>query len=82
MISLGETAQKINEAAKRNEVKNSLIVNDLDEAMEKAFDLAERGDVVLLSPACASWGMYKNYIERGKHFKNIVYAYEKKKEEK
>nr|WP_276939346.1 UDP-N-acetylmuramoyl-L-alanine--D-glutamate ligase [Helcococcus sueciensis] len=82
LISLGETAQKINEAAKRNKVLNSLIVKDLDEAMEKAFDLAEKGDVVLLSPACASWGIYKNYIERGNHFKNIVYAYEKKKEEK
>lgn len=80
LMALGETAQKINDAAKRNNIENTMIVNNLDEAMENAFKLAKEGDIVLLSPACASWDMYKNYEDRGNHFKQIVQEYEKKKE--
>lgn len=81
LIVLGQTAQKISDAAKRNNIKNTIIVKNLDEAMGNAFNLAKEGDVVLLSPACASWDMYKNYEDRGNHFKQIVQEYEKKKEE-
>lgn len=80
LMALGETAQKINDAAKRSNIENTMIVNNLDEAMENAFKLAKEGDIVLLSPACASWDMYKNYEDRGNHFKQIVQEYEKKKE--
>jgi UDP-N-acetylmuramoylalanine--D-glutamate ligase len=44
----------------------------LDESVKKAFEVAEPGDIVLLSPACASFGMFTNYEERGKKFKELV----------
>ena len=43
-----------------------------EEAMNLAVEMAEPGDAVLLSPACASWGMFPNYEVRGDKFKEIV----------
>lgn len=45
---------------------------DMEECVAKAVSIAEPGDTVLLSPACASWDMYKNFEQRGDHFKDIV----------
>jgi UDP-N-acetylmuramoylalanine--D-glutamate ligase len=42
------------------------------DAVRKSFDLSKRGDVVLLSPACASFDMYKNFEHRGTEFKKLV----------
>ncbi len=44
----------------------------MDEAVTLAYKLSHKGDNILLSPACASWDMYKNFEERGNHFKSIV----------
>lgn len=44
----------------------------MDEAIKVAYENAAPGDVVLLSPACASWDQYKDYEERGRIFKEIV----------
>ena len=49
-------------------------VEDMEEAVALAADRARPGDAVLLSPACASWGMFKNYEERGRIFKELVRA--------
>ena len=43
-----------------------------EEAVHYCYDHADAGDAVLLSPACASWGMFPNYEERGRIFKEIV----------
>ena len=44
----------------------------IEEAVEKARGAAVPGDAVLLSPACASWGMFRNFEERGTRFKELV----------
>ena len=46
-----------------------------DQAVRVAYDLGRDGDTVLLSPACASFGMFKNYVHRGDVFNEIVTAY-------
>ncbi|MFZ4059360.1 MAG: glutamate ligase domain-containing protein, partial [Ferruginibacter sp.] len=54
----------------------SLMVNteSAQEAVQAAFHFADKGDVVLLSPACASFDLFKNYEDRGKQFKQAVKA--------
>ena len=44
----------------------------MGDCVRKAFGLAQEGDSVLLSPACASWDMYDNFEQRGDHFKEMV----------
>jgi UDP-N-acetylmuramoylalanine--D-glutamate ligase len=48
--------------------------NSTDEAVRKAYEFASNGDCVLLSPACASFDLFKNYEDRGEQFKNSVRA--------
>ena len=48
----------------------------MTEAVELAYKNARRNDIVLLSPACASWDMYENYEIRGDDFRNLVKSYE------
>ena len=47
-------------------------VADMEEAVARAAELAQRGDGVMLSPACASFDMYDNYAARGEHFRACV----------
>lgn len=72
LILLGQTKEKIKEASIKEGFTNISMVNDLEEAVVKAKDIAKSGEAVLLSPACASWGMFKNYEERGNLFKKYV----------
>ncbi len=51
------------------------MVENMDEAVKTAYTLSDKKDTVLLSPACASWGMYPNYEVRGKDFKERVKFY-------
>ena len=48
------------------------MADTFEEAFAKCVENAQPGDAVLLSPACASWGMFKNYEERGDKFKELV----------
>ncbi len=72
MFVYGETAQKLLETANRLNFNHVTRVNDLEEAVNNAYKISSDGDTILLSPACASWDMYKNFELRGEHFKNIV----------
>ena len=72
MILLGQTADKIAECAKKHGFNDIVMVSSMEEAVQKAYELSEAGDAVLLSPACASWGMFTNYEERGRIFKDLV----------
>ena len=72
MILLGRDAHLIQEAADRKGFKDYVFCKDMDDCVRKAYELAEPGDNVLLSPACASWDMYDNFEQRGEHFKNCV----------
>lgn len=77
MVLLGKTAPKIKETAEQLGFTNSIIVKDMEECVKEGFRLAEPGDTVLLSPACASWDMYTSFEQRGDHFKNCVHRLEK-----
>ncbi|SMB94328.1 UDP-N-acetylmuramoylalanine--D-glutamate ligase [Thermanaeromonas toyohensis ToBE] len=72
LILLGEAAPVIKQAAKEAGLTSIFMVRDLKEAVERAKELARPGDIVLLSPACASWDMFRNYEERGNLFKSLV----------
>ena len=67
MVILGESAERVKRAADQAEV-SYLDASDVRDATRKAFSVAEPGDVVLLSPANASWDMYKNFEVRGDEF--------------
>jgi UDP-N-acetylmuramoylalanine--D-glutamate ligase len=72
LIVMGATAQAIADTAKNHGFHNVIFADTFEEAMNIAKEKARPGDAVLLSPACASWGMFKNYEVRGKVFKEIV----------
>lgn len=72
LVLLGATKEKINETAKRLGFTDTILADTFEEAVNICVEQAEPGDAVLLSPACASWGMFKNYEERGDKFKELV----------
>ena len=72
LILLGQTKTKIAECAAKHGFNDYILVNSLEEAVKKAAEVAKPGEAVLLSPACASWGMFKDYEERGRIFKSLV----------
>ena len=72
LILLGETKNIFYETAVKHGFKNNYIVDDMEEAVSKAYELSQFDDIVLLSPASASWDMYDNYEVRGNHFKELV----------
>ena len=72
LVLMGETKDKIAATAKKYNFNNIIMVEDLKEAVLVSAREAKEGDVVLLSPACASWGMFDNYEQRGRMFKKYV----------
>jgi UDP-N-acetylmuramoylalanine--D-glutamate ligase len=72
LVLLGQTKDKIAATARRHGFNNIIMVESLIEAVEVCAEKANQGDTVLLSPACASWGMFQNYEERGRLFKEYV----------
>ena len=74
LVLLGQTREKIAECARKHGFTEIKTADTFEEAFRICVDTAEQGDAVLLSPACASWGMFSNYEERGRIFKEYVNA--------
>ncbi|MFC3745504.1 UDP-N-acetylmuramoyl-L-alanine--D-glutamate ligase [Paenibacillus sp. GCM10012306] len=80
LVALGETKDKLVNVAKLAGLNDVVSVDNgesaaavLEQAVREASALAEEGDIVLLSPACASWDMFTSYEERGRIFKEAVH---------
>ena len=71
-VLIGQTREKIAECAKKHGIDNIILADTFEEALDICTKNAVSGDAVLLSPACASWGMFPNYEVRGKMFKEYV----------
>jgi UDP-N-acetylmuramoylalanine--D-glutamate ligase len=71
IVCLGVDNRKIHEAF-QNDVPLMVNTGSAEEAVRAAFHFATKGDVVLLSPACASFDLFKNYEDRGRQFKEAV----------
>ena len=82
VVAIGETASKILHSANKFNISNVFYAKSFKEGVRLAFDLASFGEVVLLSPACASFDMFKNFEERGKVFIKIVRELEKSENRK
>ena len=72
LILLGQTKKQIAKTARRHGFDNIILTQTLEEAVRISTEKAEPGDVVLLSPACASWGMFDDFEQRGNLFKEYV----------
>lgn len=73
IVAFGETKDRIGRFASEQGIA-SVAVETLDDAVTAAYDSSEPGDIVLLSPACASWDQYGNFEIRGNRFKDCVNA--------
>lgn len=71
-VLMGEEREEIAKALKNVGFTALRFASDMEEAVKCAYNLASPGDTVLLSPACTSWDMYKDFEERGNHFKQLV----------
>ncbi len=76
LVLLGATREKIRDTAVRlgYPAEDIILVESLQEAVDACYAHAAKGDAVLLSPACASWGMFQNYEQRGDMFKQMARA--------
>lgn len=72
LVLIGQTKEKIKECAEKHGLSEIVLCEDLKEAVDVCAKRAQAGDAVLLSPACASWGQFDNYEQRGDMFKEYV----------
>lgn len=72
LVLIGVTAEKIAKAAREKGFDNIIFASTLEEAVKESAKNADDGEIVLLSPACASWDMFNSYEERGDLFKQYV----------
>lgn len=73
LITFGQTAPKIERVARESGIKLIRRVDNVDKAVSEAYHYSEKGDVILLSPACASWDQYKTFEVRGDIFIEAVH---------
>ncbi len=72
LVLIGQTREKIAECCEKCGFKDYVLADTFEEALDICVKNVEKGDAVLLSPACASWGMFGNYEQRGDIFKELV----------
>ncbi|UWP58506.1 UDP-N-acetylmuramoyl-L-alanine--D-glutamate ligase [Ruminococcus gauvreauii] len=73
LVLIGQTREKIEREAHACGFTSTILADSLEEAVKICAEKANPGDAVLLSPACASWGQFDNYEQRGDMFKKYVY---------
>ena len=76
LVLIGQTKEKIAACCDRHGFKDYLLFDTFEQAIDYCYENAKEGEAVLLSPACASWGMFPNYEERGRIFKEYVRSLE------
>lgn len=74
MVLFGETAPKLKQLATENGIETIKMVDNVKQATEVAYQHSKDGDVILLSPACASWDQYRTFEERGDMFMDAVHT--------
>ena len=72
LVLIGQTSKAIADCCEKHGFTNYEFATSMEEAVEKCASHAKPGEAVLLSPACASWGMFDNYEQRGRIFKDLV----------
>lgn len=77
MVLMGATKYKLKDLCEKYAIEY-VLVEDMNQAIKTAYEKSKPGDVVLLSPASASWDMYKSYEIRGNEFKDIVMRLEER----
>lgn len=80
LVLIGQTAAQIQESAEKAGFQQISSCETFEAAVNLCKEIAQNGDCVLLSPACASWGMFKNYEQRGDFFKKQVLAFAQEKQ--
>ena len=73
LVLIGEARFRL--AKDLGKLSCTVVVEDMDAAVQVALGAAVAGDVVLLSPACSSFDHYEDYKARGDHFRNLVHKY-------
>lgn len=73
LVLFGETKEKLAQIGKKAGIKNIQFAKNVEDATEIAYNVSDVGDVVLLSPACASWDQYKTFEQRGDMFIQAVH---------
>lgn len=73
IILFGQTAEKLAKAARAAGIEDIKHVDNVEEAVPAAFERSSEGDIILLSPACASWDQFKTFEQRGDIFINSVH---------
>ncbi len=73
LIVFGETAQKLEETGRKAGIESIITVDNVEKAVPVAYEHSRPGDVILLSPACASWDQYRTFEERGDMFIDAVH---------
>ncbi len=73
LIVFGETAQKLAETGRKAGIESIITVDNVEKAVPVAYEHSQPGDVILLSPACASWDQYRTFEERGDMFIQAVH---------